>query len=470
MSFLTMFLLIFLIILIAFALLTYFVLIHKALRHHLYFKSQGITCAPFIPVFGHLSAMPVYEAADRNWDYWRSHVQQYGPVHAIGLANSTSLKINDAHYLKALFRTKNDCYAPSFIARLYLEKHLGEQNLLLLNGAEWSRHRRTINPAFQHQNMREMTALMATEAHRVIDDWLARADAEGGQVTLDLHEEVTVLTFSVIAACAFGAGFSSLPNAPRSLHATIRWIAEKTHWRILHLVGILPLIRLLPLWGKPEMDEKKASMFALVDAVVKDRREGKTGSLKEGQQDLLDLLLNARDESTGKGLTDEEVRDEAMTFVLAGHETTSSAVCNVAYALMTRPGLWEQCLAEVQAVCGDEDPMAEDLSKMPTIEAVCNECLRLYPPAPIISKDVITDHTLTADVPGKKELKLKAGHHVHVDVHVMNRLPELWGEKAEEFDHTRWMGDKKPYSHPFAYLPFSSGTRNCQPAPRTAHN
>jgi cytochrome P450 len=116
----------------------------------------------------------------------------------------------------------------------------------------------------------------------------------------------------------------------------------------------------------------------------------------------------------------------------------------------------------VQAVCGDEDPMAEDLSHMPLIDAVVSECLRLYPPAPILSKDVIVDHVLTADVPGKAELKLKAGHHVHVDLHVINQLPELWGPTAEQFDHTRWMQKTKPYSHPFAYLPFSSGTRNCQ--------
>ena len=463
MSFLYTFLAIFAAFVLLFLVLAYFLLVHQALMHHLYFRSQGITTAPFIPVLGHIAALARYEAEDRNLDFWRSHIQLYGPVHAIGLANSTHLKVSDPSYLKAFLRTLSHCYAPSFISHYFLEKLLGEQNVLLLNGSEWSRHRRSLNPAFHHASLKDMTSLMVSETRKAIDAWTAQAETEGGVATVDFHHEVTALTFSIIAACAFGAGFSSLPNAPKSLHATMRWITEQTQRRLSTLIGILPVLQSLPLWGKPEMDARKAEMFALVDAVVRDRRAGKTSSLKEGQQDLLDLLLNARDETTGQGLTDAEVRDNAMTFVLAGHETTSTAVCVAAYALMTRPELWQQCAEEVQAVCGDDDPLAEQLSQLPLLEAVCNECLRLMPSVPIISKDCIAEHALPSDEAGKPELHLKVGQHVQVDLHHINRMPEYWGPDANEFRPARWLQGKKPYSHPFAFLTFSAGTRNCPP-------
>jgi hypothetical protein len=129
--------------------------------------------------------------------------------------------------------------------------------------------------------------------------------------------------------------------------------------------------------------------------------------------------------------------------------------------MMTRPDLWAACVAEVDSVCGDEPPAAEHLSQLPVLDAVFSEALRLYPPVPIISKDIIQNHTITSDAPGKPDIHLKVGHHVHLDIHVVNRLEEFWGPNANTFDHTRWLQGKKPYTHPYAYLPFSIGTRGC---------
>ena len=306
---------------------------------------------------------------------------------------------------------------------------------------------------------------MAKETASALDAWTRGLKGEeGGAVTVDLHEKVTELTFRIIAACAFGSGFASLPNAPASLHSTMRWIAEQTQWRAVNLVGVLPVIQHLPFWGKAEMDAKRASMFALVDAVVHDRKVGKTGSTREGKQDLLDLLISAHDPDTGAFFTDAETRENAMTLVLAGHETTSNLVSWALYALISRPHLWAECLQQVEAVCGEEPPLPEHLSQLGLLDAVLYETLRLFPPVPIISKDVVSAHSISADDPSlsKPDLHVRAGMHIHVDFHVLHRLPEFWGPHADDFDHTRWMQTKKkPYSHPYAYAPFSSGTRNC---------
>ena len=150
-----------------------------------------------------------------------------------------------------------------------------------------------------HSSLVDMVQLMARETEATLDAWTRGLQANES-VTLDLHEKVTELTFAIIAACAFGSAFAALPDAPASLHSTMRWIAEQTQWRAVHFVGVLPLIRDLPFWGKAEMDRKKASMFALVDAVVRDRKAGKTSSATEGKMDLLDLLLSASDPQDGR--------------------------------------------------------------------------------------------------------------------------------------------------------------------------
>ena len=116
---LLLFLVCFLSLVLVFLLLAYVLLIHQPLRDHLFFKSQGISCAPFIPIFGHLPGLFRYESEDRNLDYWKDQVRLYGQVHAITLGTATSLKIDDPHYLKQLLRTKNALYEPSVISRMY---------------------------------------------------------------------------------------------------------------------------------------------------------------------------------------------------------------------------------------------------------------------------------------------------------------------------------------------------------------
>jgi cytochrome P450 len=277
----------------------------------------------------------------------------------------------------------------------------------------------------------------------------------------DIHEDVADLTFSIIT-CAFGRAFSAIPTAQQTVHDAMRFISEKTQYRLLNLVGTMPVLRSLPLWGKPQLDRSKAVMFTVVERAIRERQSDVQLGLDD-QHDLLDLLLNAKDVSTGNGLSPAEVRDEAMTFVLAGHDTTSNLLTWMLHALMIRPALWDECAAEALAVCGRDPPRYDQLSQLPVLDAVVNETLRLFPPVPIIQKEAITDHTLCSDAASspRQQLHVKRGSQLHIDIHVIHRLKEYWGDSADTFDHTRWLSTVRPYSHPFAFLPFSAGTRNC---------
>ena len=132
------------------------------------------------------------------------------------------------------------------------------------------------------------------------------------------------------------------------------------------------------------------------------------------------------------------------------------------YVLAKRPSLWSDCLQEVLSVCGDSPPTPSDLSQLPVLDAVLHETLRFFSPVPLISRQV---HSATSIGSSKqKRIELPVGALVQVHICIISRLKEYWGPTAGEFDHTRWLKAKKPYTHSYAFLPFGAGPRNCTPA------
>ena len=302
---------------------------------------------------------------------------------------------------------------------------------------------------------------MAEEADKHIDAWLAAIDTSpAAHLDTDLHRDMAQLAFAIIGSSAFGEGFSRIPNASTILHHSLTLLLDTTEKRVITLVELLPGVKELPLWGKPEMDEARRRMWAIVAQVIADRRAGRTGA--KGQADLLDLLMQATDEH-GVKLTDEEVRDESLTFVLAGYETTANLLSWMLWKLMTTPQLWRECRQEVLGLCGMDVPTSDQLKQLPVLDAVINETLRLYPPVPVVGKQVVKAHTLAPhpDEGSRQPIPMQADLQVHLNVHIIHRLAEFWGDDAGVFDHTRWLRKKVPYSHPFAFVPFMAGERSC---------
>ena len=310
-----------------------------------------------------------------------------------------------------------------------------------------------------------MLELMVLETDEHIADWLSRtaitASSTEPQVQLDLHREMSALTLSIIARCAFGTtGRTDTATVYEAFDTIIKW----TQWRTSHLITLVPFLRDLPILHQQDILAAKAQLFGLAERVIRDRKEGKTGREKGARQDLLDLLLEAVDPTSGERLTDTEVRDEALTFVLAGHETTANLMSWMLHVCMRRPQLWDELRAEVDAVCRDEPLGYSDLQQLPILDAVINETLRYFPPIPIMQREVTTPHTLGATT--DRPIHMPVGARTQIEINAVHRHRTYWGDTADTFDHTRWLqsatgGSKRPYSHPYAFLPFSSGVRNC---------
>ena len=254
-----------------------------------------------------------YFRDDRSLQFYHDAHERWGLIHAMSFGPFVRLTVDDPTYLADVLSASHAAkFHKPWLARLLLSGVVGTENLLLLEDEEHRAHRRMINPAFHHAALQDMQQLIVKEAEGHINRWL-HSGAPQGEV--DLGKTMAALTLSIIAACAFGQGFDS--HAHATLHGAIESGIKINQRRLFSMIELTPGLRSLPLWGKVERDEGRRVMRSLVDHVVKERREGKSHSATEGKQDLLDLLLSATDEDTGKRFTNAEVRDEAMAFVMA---------------------------------------------------------------------------------------------------------------------------------------------------------
>ena len=169
--------------------------------------------------------------------------------------------------------------------------------------------------------------------------------------------------------------------------------------------------------------------------------------------DLLSMLMQARDEDTGEGMSDAQLRDEAMTIFLAGHETTAVALGWTWHLLATHPDVRQRLEDEVDAAVGQRRPVVADLQHLSYVEQVVKESLRVYPPAWAISRCAIKD-----DVIGG--FRVPAGSTVLISPYVTHRHPEFWPD-PERFDPDRFDPARSVKRPPFAHFPFGGGPRQC---------
>ena len=176
-------------------------------------------------------------------------------------------------------------------------------------------------------------------------------------------------------------------------------------------------------------------------------------SASRRNEDLLDMLLNARDEETGQGMTDKQLRDEVTTLLLAGHETTANALSWTWYLLSKNPDAYHKLHSELRLVLNGRVPEMDDLPKLPYTRMVIQESMRLYPPAWIISRHSEREDAVDGyRIPAKSIL--------HMSSYVMHRHPDYW-DKPDVFDPERFCPERSASRPAFAYFPFGGGPRLC---------
>ncbi|HZT78594.1 MAG TPA: cytochrome P450 [Gemmataceae bacterium] len=307
--------------------------------------------------------------------------------------------------------------------------------LLTSEGDFWLRQRRLIQPAFNRQRLAGYAPAMVAAARRMLDRWAPGA-------AIDVPAEMMRLTLEIAAETMFGARVG--PEADTVADA-LRVLQQSFVNRFGRLVR-------LPVWVPTPRNVRLRRAVARLDEIIY-RFIGARRRSGADRGDVLSLLLHARDEDDGTGMTDKQLRDEAMTLFLAGHETTALALTWAWYLLATHPEAEARLLAEADVQLAGRPPAAEDAPRLRYAEWVALEAMRLYPPAYAVGREALA----ACDLGG---WRLPAGMTVLMSQWVVQRDPR-WFDRPDEFRPERWAGDAAQRLPKYAYFPFGGGPRLC---------
>ncbi|MGF7233673.1 MAG: cytochrome P450 [Frankia sp.] len=316
------------------------------------------------------------------------------------------------------------------------------QGLLTSAGEVHRTQRRLMQPLFHRQRIEGYGDTFA----RIADD-TAGAWRDGQE--LDLHAEMTEMTLAIVARTLFGVDLDS------EIVAVVRTAIDENMAAAgrARTPGFETVER-LPLPGPRRRRSARQALDRVVHELIEDRRRaGADGD------DLLSLLLAARDADTGAGMADEQVRDEALTIMLAGHETTANALSWTYHLLGREPAIAARMHAELDDVLADRLPALADLGRLPYTDAVLRESMRLYPPVWAMGRHLTEEREVGGFL-------LPAGSTLLFSQWVVHR-DERWWPNPDRFDPDRWLGatigvGAAPPGQPrHSYFPFGAGPRQC---------
>ncbi len=312
----------------------------------------------------------------------------------------------------------------------------------------WGQAHRILMPAFSQRSMKAYYPQMLEVAERLVASWSARQGQD-----LPVADDMTRLTLDVISLTGFGYRFGSFDTP--ELHPFLRAMGGALTEAMLRNQQ-LPLVTRLQPWREESYRRDIATMRELVDDVIRRRRaEGAADAgAGGGAKDLLGLMLEAADPRTGARLPDDNIRDQVLTFLIAGHETTSGLLSFALYNLLREPHTLARAYEEVDRLLpGDEPPTYETIMKLDVIPRILEETLRVWSPIPAFGVNAVAPTTI-GDYP------IDAGQTMVVLLPVLHRHPKAW-ERPDEFDIDRWLPERRAEHHPAAYKPFGNGERAC---------
>ncbi len=363
--------------------------------------------------------------------------REYGDVARLGLGPMHVYLIHHPDGVKHVLQDNNQNYVKGpVIDRV---KILIGEGLFTSEGAFWRRQRRLAQPAFHRERIAGFAETMVRRTDERLASWETAAH-RGAPV--DVAAEMNALALTIVGETLFGRDLSGeAADAGRALRVAL----DVTAFRAMsYLVS--------PIWFPTARNRAFRRAAKVLDALVYALIDARLSAGDPGD-DLLGMLMSARDEGTGERMSRRQLRDEVMTFLLAGHETTAAALAWTWYLLARHPGIAEQARAETLAVLGDRPPTLGDLPQLPLARMVVEEAMRLYPPVWGIARQ-----TIAADSIGGFDIP--AGILVNLSPWVTHRHPAIWDD-PDRFDPERFRPGQERTRPRFAYFPFSGGPRLC---------
>lgn len=376
-------------------------------------------------------------------EFLRDLADRYGDVVQLKIFGKEYFQINHPDDIESVF-VKHAAVMGRDEYIETLKRTLGE-GLLTSEGDLWKHQRKLMSQAFTPKRIRTYGDTMA----RVTAGALHYREGE----VVNIHAEMSRITMEVVAAVLFGAtiGPREFALVGKSMDTLNTYYANSPE-------AVLILPRWVPTPLNLRVNAAVERLDGLIYSIIAKRRASRSGqrasdtAATDDQRDLLDVLLGAQDDG-GEVMSDQQLRDEAMTLFLAGHETTALALAHTFYLLSKHPEVEQRLRAELDTVLGDRLPNAEDMKQLVYTERVLKESMRLYPPAWTTGRQANEDVTIGG-------YRIPKGAQILISQWVVHRDRRFYPD-PEAFDPDRWEPERAKIIPRYAYFPFGGGPRIC---------
>jgi cytochrome P450 len=363
---------------------------------------------------------------------------EYGDVAQYRMAHMTWYQVNHPDGIARILQENYRNYGKGALT-LGILRPVAGNGLFLSEGEFWLRQRRLMQPTFNHRRVAAFGEMMVGATRAMLAGWEPHATA--GR-PFDVLHEMSRLTLDIVSRALFSTHVGDEAGA---VGRAVTILIEDIGYRFQ--VPFYPP----PAVPTPRNLRRRAALSALdqtVYGIIEARRRGETAG-----DDLLGLLMSVRDEESGEGMSDQQLRDEVITLFIAGHETTAVALTWAWHLLATHPDAAQRLQTELERALGERAPSVADLRNVPHTRMVIEETLRLYPPAWITNRQAVADDEICG-------YHIPAGALVLISPYVMHRHPAYW-ESPEAFEPERFAPERSAGRPHYAYFPFGGGPRQC---------
>ncbi|CAN7504298.1 bifunctional cytochrome P450/NADPH--P450 reductase [Rossellomorea sp. LjRoot5] len=391
--------------------------------------------------YGPLGSLPVIDK-EKPLQSFMKLARELGPIYQFQFPGRMSTFVSSASLAKEICdETRFDKKVGPALQKV---RAFGGDGLFTSETTEmnWKKAHNILLPSFSQQAMKGYHSKMVDLATQLIQKWARLNPAD----EIDVPEDMTRLTLDTIGLCGFNYRFNSFyrETSHPFVDSMVRALDEA-----MNQSQRLGLQDKLMIKSKKQFREDIEYMFSLVDELIADRKAN--GDL--GEDDLLSYMVKGTDPETGEALSDENIRFQIITFLIAGHETTSGLLSFALYYLMNHPEKLKKAQEEVDRVVGDNIPEYKQVKQLKYVRMVLNETLRLWPTAPAFSVYAKNDTTLDGKYDVKKDDVFT------LVIPELHRDSSVWGDDVEAFIPERF---EDPSSIPYhAYKPFGNGQRAC---------
>jgi cytochrome P450 len=361
-------------------------------------------------------------------------VRAHGDIFRLRLGGLPMVMVNHPAYIQHVLVDAHTNYDKDNFLYRATQTVLRDGLIANAGGETWRAHRRLMQPSFHRGNVPAFTGSMTELTAQLLRAWEPKADSDA---VVDITADVADLALKIVLRSLFGVDADSRSRD-----------FEQNFLEVNAIAGDFFRFPFPPLGWRPRLRALIRRMDAFVAQLIRDRL-----AEQSDRQDLFTLLLNAMDEETGGGLTDEQLSSEILAMIIAGYETSSNSISWIFYQLARHPEIQDRVQAEVDEVLGGRTPTADDLPRLTYTRMVIDETLRMFTPAWQTMRSAIAEDSIGG-------YRIPRGSNVYLNLYTFHRHPEFWPD-PDRFDPERFAPEQVAARPRNVYQPFGSGPRHC---------